>query len=68
MTRAEALAAAAGIIAKSVPDIIALVEFLDIAGVKRLAAQLREISRARPVEVGGTPRPNVELWAKGSVR
>jgi hypothetical protein len=62
MTRAEALAVAAGIIARAVPDIAALIEFLEVAGQKRLAARLRELDVARPAEVGGAPRPDATMW------
>jgi hypothetical protein len=65
VTRAEALTAAAGIIGKHVADIGGLAELLEIAGIKRLAARLREISCARPAEVGcGRPRPDPDLWSR----
>jgi hypothetical protein len=68
VTRAAALAAAAVDIAKSVPDIGALDVLLDIAGQKRLSAALREIVASRPAEVGGKPRPDVEVLRRGRVR
>jgi hypothetical protein len=59
------LAAAVVDIARSVPDLAALVELLDIAGLKRLASALREYVAARPVEVGGKARPDIEVWRRG---
>jgi hypothetical protein len=65
MTRAQALAAAAVDIARHAPDLAALVEFLDIAGVKRLSAALRGVASSRPSEIGGKPKPDVEIWRRG---
>jgi hypothetical protein len=65
VTRNEALAAAVGIIGKHVPDLAALVSLLELAGQLRLAAALRGRAVARPVEVGGKARPNVEIWSRG---
>jgi hypothetical protein len=67
MTRAEALAAAAVDIARNVPDIVALIDLLDVAGQKRLAGALREHVTSRPAEVGGRPHPDVEVWRRGRV-
>jgi hypothetical protein len=67
MSRSEALATAAGVIAASVPDLAGLVELLEIAGQRRLAARLREHARARPVEVGGRPKCDPEVWRRGRV-
>jgi hypothetical protein len=67
MTRAQALAAAADIVAKSVPDLDALVDLLEIAGQRRLATALREVVASRPAEVRGKARPDPGIWAKGRV-
>jgi hypothetical protein len=67
LTRAQALATAAGIIAHSVPDLAGLVDLLEIAGVRRLATTLRNSAVSRPAEVGGSPRPNPETWRRGRV-
>jgi hypothetical protein len=67
MSRSEALSIAAGVIAKSVPDVGALAGFLEIGGAKRLAAALREQARARPVELGGRPKCDPEVWRRGRV-
>jgi hypothetical protein len=67
MTRAQALAAAAVDIAKSVPDLVALISLLDIAGQRRLATALRGYVVALPAEVGGKAHPNPEMWTKGRV-
>jgi hypothetical protein len=67
MIRADALAAAADIIARNVPDLDALIDLLVIAGQKRLSAALRGIVASRPAEVGGKPRPDAGMWAKGRV-
>jgi hypothetical protein len=65
MTRSEALTTAAGVIARHTPDLPPLVDLLQIAGLTRLAARLRGSSRARPVEIKGGARPDIEMWRKG---
>jgi hypothetical protein len=68
VTRHEALAVAADIIARSVPDLGLLLDLLEVAGQKRLVAAIMAHLGARPAEVGGTPRPDAALWLSGRVR
>jgi hypothetical protein len=68
MTRHQALAVAAVDIARHVPDLVSLTEFLDIAGQKRLAAALRALLPGRPAEVAGAPKPDVNMWRSGRLR
>jgi hypothetical protein len=68
MTRAEALATAAGIIAKSVSDLSGLILVLDCAGQRRLARALRGYVDIRPPEIGGEPRPDATMWRSGRLR
>jgi hypothetical protein len=63
MTRAEALSAAAGIIAKSVGDLGGLIDLLEVAGQTRLASALLKLKR--PPEVVGRPQPDARMWARG---
>jgi ParB family transcriptional regulator, chromosome partitioning protein len=67
VARPEALAVAAGIIARSVPDLAALVDLLEIAGLKRLAASLRGCVDGRPAEIGGEARPDPAVWRRGQL-
>jgi hypothetical protein len=66
MSRAEALAAAVGIIGGSVSDLVGLVDLLEIAGGNaRLIAALRGVALARPKDVTGEARPDVAMWRRG---
>jgi hypothetical protein len=67
MTRAQALAAAATVIAHCAPDLPLLIDLLETAGQARLANALRAYSRDRPVEVGGKAKPDPKVWSKGRV-
>jgi hypothetical protein len=66
MTRGEALAEAAAIIAKAVPDLAYLAELLEHAGLRRLADGLG----TRPPAV--RPRLDddeiLEMWRTGKIR
>jgi hypothetical protein len=64
MSRAMALEAAAGIIARSAPNLGALIELLEIANQRRLASALRGYVAARPAEVGGEAKPDIDMWRK----
>jgi hypothetical protein len=64
----SALDAAAGVIAKAVPDLPALILLLDDAGLKRLAAALRLRLGEGQAAVGGAPRPDAALWAEAANR
>jgi hypothetical protein len=68
MTRAEALEAAAAVIARAVPDIADLAMLLDTAGQTRLAAALRVRLAGRVPGVGGEARPDPEMWAVAAER
>jgi hypothetical protein len=67
MTSRQCLQIAAGMIRACVPDLESLIGFLDLAGQKRLAAELRKQS-APTVRVTGQARCDPALWAKGSLR
>lgn len=68
VNRAQALDAAAGIIATKVPDLLGLIRLLDGAGQARLAEAIRKRLDSRPVEIGGAPKPDPELWAAQAAR
>jgi ParB family chromosome partitioning protein len=67
--RGAALAAAVGIIGRSVSDLAGLIDLLEIAGGNtRLIAALRGIVASRPAEVGGKARPDATIWRSGRLR
>lgn len=68
MTRGQALAVAAAIIAKSVPDLPGLIALLKVAGQLRLAAALRAGAGGKPAGVGGAARPDAGMWAEAARR
>lgn len=56
MTRGEATRCAAGIVARHVPDLVALALLLDEAGLGRLSAALRSLGGdAKPPVARGSP-------------
>jgi hypothetical protein len=68
MTRGQALAVAAAIIAKSVPDLPGLIALLKVAGQLRLAAALRAGAGGKPAGVGGAARPDAAFWAAEALK
>jgi hypothetical protein len=65
MNRAQALEAAAALVAHHMPDLPALIDLLNCAGQARIADQLRTHCRGRPARVGGAPKPDIEMWRRG---
>jgi hypothetical protein len=65
--RSEALAAAARVIAAEIADIKHLLQTLDEVGCDRLADAVR-VQFSRDKEIGGVPKLDASLWAKGSLR
>jgi hypothetical protein len=68
MTRTEALQAVAGMIARDVPDLPGLISLLESSDNKRLAAALRMRMRGKPGGIGGSPRPDPEVWRRQAER
>jgi 8-oxo-dGTP pyrophosphatase MutT (NUDIX family) len=68
VTRAEALATAAGIVAKHVPDLPGLISLFDFADQTRVAAALRARAGGGPAVVGGGAHPPEGLWAEAARR
>jgi hypothetical protein len=68
VSRGKALALAAGVIARSVPDLGFLCDLLEMAGQRRLVGAIEKRLAAREAEVGGRPRPDPGVWSKGRVR
>jgi hypothetical protein len=67
MNKNQNLALAAAIIGTAVPDLQSLIGFLDLAGQKRLATELRK--QAKPnLSITGRPHCDPQIWAKGSLR
>jgi hypothetical protein len=66
--RRSAMLAAAGLIARSVPDLPGLIDLLEHAGgSSRLVAALRARPPA-PATVGGLARPDPAVWAELAAR
>lgn len=68
MTRAQAMRAAAAIVALRVADLPGLCLLLEDGGCGRLAAALRARMGDKPAEVGGSPHPDAGLWAEAADR
>jgi hypothetical protein len=68
VTRTQALQAAAGIIARDVPDLAGLCALLEYAGQLWLAAALRARAGEKTAVVGGAARPDAEVWAEATRR
>jgi hypothetical protein len=64
MSRAQALQAAVDELNEHIPDIRHLADLLDRGGQTRLANGLRARLTAKPA-VGGSPKPDPVLWARG---
>jgi hypothetical protein len=67
MTRAQQLQVAAGVIRSSVADLATLIQLLEGAGQKKLAAMLAKPPKPAkpPIPINGRPHPNAAMWMRG---
>jgi hypothetical protein len=68
MTRAQQLQVAAGAIRSSVADLATLIQLLEGAGQRKLAAELRKPVKPAIGIDPGRPHPNAQMWREGRVR
>jgi hypothetical protein len=68
VTRAENLALAAAIIRASVPDLRTLIGLLELAGQRRLAAEIRRQMETPTVSITGQAHCDPAMWREGRVR